>query len=228
MDDVAPVRSALRIALEAAEPPALVAASSAPLARPAYALRFGLAGPPGAVLLQRVETTVRLTRGDEPVLEYRAVEWEWFELAPVAEPRTDVHDFDARRDGWAPAAVAALLRAHGRRSPGGPARLEVTKRFRLGPGQLEAAVPAHRTAGGGAFGLLAEGEGEPSRVVLLVGPGRLDASAEARPRARAGQGRFVGAPLLAADERLVWEPATLAGQVERQGYHELLDSAPAC
>lgn len=207
--------------LVAATPDALLSASEAPLARPAYALRYALAGPPGATLVQRVETRVRLRRGDEVVVDYHAVEWEYFTLAPGApEARVDLHDFDARRDGWAPADVAALLRRRGRRAPDGPARLEVQKDFLLGPGEVEGARPAHITAGGGAFGLLAGGEGEAARVALVLSPGEdaVEAAPRPPPAPRIGVGRLLAGPRLGAVERLSFTPATLSGRVERRGY----------
>lgn len=207
--------------LVAATPDALLSASAAPLARPAYALRFALAGTPGATLVQRVETRVRLLRGDSVVVEYHAVEWEYFILAlGPPEARVDLHDFDARRDGWAPADVAALLRRRGRRAPDGPARLEVQKDFLLGPGDVVDPHPAHVTAGGGAFGLLAGGEGEAARVTLVLSPGGdpVEAAPRPPPVPRIGVGRLLAGPCLAAVERLSFTPATGSGRLERRGY----------
>ncbi|MBX3465627.1 MAG: hypothetical protein KF878_01865 [Planctomycetes bacterium] len=207
--------------LVAATPDALLGASEAPLARPAYALRYALAGTPGATLVQRVETRVRLLRGDSVVVEYHAVEWEYFTLAlGPPEARVDLHDFDARRDGWAPADVAALLRRRGRRAPDGAARLEVQKDFLLGPGEVDGPHPAHVTAGGGAFGLLAGGEGEAARVTLVLSPGGdpVEAAPRPPPAPRIGVGRLLAGPRLAAVERLSFTPATASGRVERRGY----------
>jgi len=205
--------------LVTAAPASLLSRTRAELERPGYALRFQVEGPPGAIALQRVETRVRLTHGDEVAVEYHAIAWEYFALGPAPEPRADVHDFDARRDGWAAGSIERLLRRQGRAAPAGSPRLEVTKELLLGPGVVEGVRPARRSPGGGAFGLLAEGEAEPSSACLwLVGE---PAPGAAREVERAGRGRFTDHPRLAAHERLVWTPATGTGWVERRGYEPI-------
>lgn len=219
-------RRGLRFTLVAAAPPALLAAPRACLDRPGYALRFALEGLPGGVVLQRVHTRVALWSGDRVLVEYRALEWEFFALAPAPEARADLHDFDARRDGWSPPTIERLLRRRGVAAPSAT-RLEVTKDLLCGPGVVEGAAPLCRTAGGGAFGLLEEGEGEPARVALTLADGP-DPAAPVRRVERTGRGRFAGAGRLAARERLEWSPATESGSIERWGYEPfvLLDSGP--
>lgn len=217
----------LRATLVAASPDALLGAPRASVARPGYALRYALEGSPGAVALQRVETRVALSHDDQVVVEYRALEWEYFVLGPAPERRDDLHDFDARRDGWSPPSIERLLRRSGCGASPGATRLEVTKELLLGPGVLEGAAPLLRTPGGGAFGLLEEGEGEATRVSIALAGGRAP-GAPTRPVERAGRARYVAGRRLAARERLVWSPATESGSVERWGYEPigLLDSAP--
>lgn len=200
-----------------ARPRELLGAPRAALRQAAYSVAYELAPPPGGCLLQRVETVVRFRRGERALATYRAVYWEYFQAgADPAELRRDEHDFQVDRDGWGPGPISRLLRRHGVEPGGGLARLECEKRFLLGPGLVEETAPALGTAGGGAFGWLAEVEGErPERTLLLDGEAR-DVSHVARPLPGpvAGRGRFTGPARLEARERLWFELATLGGEVE--------------
>lgn len=208
------------------EPPSLVDASprdlldgaAARVATAAYRLRWRVAGPPGCHALQRVETRVRFSRGERVLVAYHAVYWEFFAFGAVSEPRGDVHDFDLERDGWGPGALARLLRRRRVSAPAAPARLEVTKAFLFGAGDLEDAAAAHVTAGGGAFGFLEEVDGEPAQVALTVGDEPCPEGAAGLPGPRRGRAWLRPGSRWAAREELVFDFPLLEGRVERQGY----------
>lgn len=202
-----------------ASPRGLLEGTTARVTTAAYRLRWGLAGPPGSHALQRVETRVRFSRGDQVLVAYDAVYWEFFRFGDdPAEPRADVHDFDLTRDGWGPGPIARLLRRCGVTAPGDPARLEVVKRFTLGAGHVEDPAVAHVTARGGAFGFLAEVDGERAAVSLEVGGAPLPETAARLPGPRGGRGRLEPGVRWAAREGLVFDFLLLEGGVEREGY----------
>lgn len=208
------------------EPPSLVDASprdlldagAARVATAAYRLRWRVAGPPGTHALQRVETRVRFSRGERVLVAYHAVYWEFFAFGAASEPRGDVHDFDLERDGWGPGAIARLLRARRVTAPAAPARLEVTKTFLFGAGEVEGAAAAHVTAGGGAFGFLEEVDGEPAHVALDVGDAPWPDGAARLPGPRQGRARLDAGSRWSACERLTFDFPLLEGRVERRGY----------
>lgn len=202
-----------------ADPPALLAGASGPLSRARYRLLWSFEAEPGGCALQRVETTVRFLRGELVVVEYRAVYWEWFRFAREgAETRLDCHDFDLVRDGWGPDVVRRLARRLGRAAEGAaPARVRAEKRFLLGPGALEGERPRQTTPLGGGFGVLVEGEGEPSSLELTLEGVDARAGARPLPGPAAGRGRFTG-PCFACREEMEWGFATLGGRVTLTGY----------
>lgn len=204
-----------------AAPRSLLQAEEAALVRAKYGLTYALApGPGGSCALQRVETQVQLLRGEEPLLEYEAVYWEYYRFAMVEELRLDRHDFSAARDGWSPCRVGRLLRHH--RLPGGsgPTRLRVRKRFLLGPGQVQEGGIEQLTPGGGVFGYLEEAEGERPWVRLRLRGEPLDDAALPLPIARGGGALTAGADRLVAEERLEFGYATLSGLLTRVSYRQ--------
>lgn len=188
---------------------------------------YAIGLPAGACALQRVETRIRFLRGERVLAAYRSLYWEYFQAGrDPDEARHDVHDFDVERDGWGSGPIARLLRRRGLDPSGGGglARLECEKRFLLAPGQVEDAEPCLRTAEGGAFGYLAEVEGEATCRWLHLDQGEHDASEVATPLPGpvAGRGRLAGGPGWEAVERLSFELATLTGQVEVVPYRSLI------
>lgn len=173
-----------------------------------YRLVYALQGAPGAALLQRVETTIRaLDPAGAALIEYHGRYEELLRLDGQGAAR-DVHAFDLRRDRWDRAALRALLRAH--TPPGAPAaghvaRVELVKRFALGP----------CADGPPRSGVLA---GASARLVLR-GPGwELTLPAPAAPAAGAGAVSGAGQVAWRAEEWFGWGAASATGRLRTAGY----------
>lgn len=206
-----------------ASPRALLAAEQVALGRASYALTYALAPSPGACALQRVETRISFLRGEEALVEYHAMYWEFFRFAAddpgePPEPRLDLHDFHISRDGWGPDRVGRLLRRHRVAAAGGPTRLRLEKRFLLGLATVEGGGVTLATPRGGAFGLVGEAEGERPWLRLRVGGREVEDAAQPLPGPARGIAAFTPGPRLAAEERLEFGFATLSGQLTSTGY----------
>lgn len=205
-----------------ASPRALLAAEQVALGRASYALTYALSAPPGACALQRVETRVRFLRGEEVLVEYHAMYWEFFRFAAdpgdPPEARLDLHDFHISRDGWGPDRVGRLLRRHRVAAAGGPTRLHLEKRFLLGLATVDGGGVTLTTPRGGAFGLLEEAEGERRWLRLRVGGQDVEDAAQPLPGPARGAAAFTLDARLAAEERLEFGFATLSGLFTSTGY----------
>lgn len=209
-------------------PPQPAGAQRVALDRASFGLTYALDPLPGGCVLQRVETTIDFLRGDELLAAYEAMYWEYFRFAPAArEQRLDRHDFDLSRDGWGLDRINHLLRHHGLPAGGGPTRFRFQKRFLLGPADVGAdAAVLHTTPGGGAFGYLAEAEGERPWLRLRLREQELTGAALPLPAPAAGRGGFLGALRFEAWERLEFGFATLSGELVRQGYQPFTRPTP--
>lgn len=147
-----------------------------------YRRIYRLRGPAGEVAIQQVHTQIRLRCGEHTLADYAGTYAEWFRFDDDGElghlggrPVIDVHDFDLRRDAWDAMSLRRLTRerdlrdAQGRRcARSRELRLELTKRCWLGLGELDGAHPERTTPSGAAFGYLARGPLEASRVTLRL------------------------------------------------------------
>lgn len=219
------------------EPPRLIEAfprqlglsERAPLTRASFRLTYLLEPLPGQCLLQRVETRIWFLRGEVSLASFEAVYWEYFRFATGEDQaRLDRHDFSIHRDGWSPGRVNRLLHRHRLSTSGdGPTRLRFEKRFLIGPADVDPDAPVLLpTPAGGAFGYLAEAEGEPTRQRWCLRELELNDAALPLPGPAAGRGRFRGPLHLEAWERLEFGFATLSGTVERQGYQPFTRPTP--
>ncbi len=180
-----------------------------------YARSYEVDGRPGVCALQRVETRIRLWRGDQAVVDYWGRAFELFRWEEEDDVHLDVHDFDLRRDGWSAPRLRRLLRRHGVREPAGPARLEYAKSFTIGLAEAEGVVDAPRTPG---FGWVAEGPDGPTEARLLLVGGSTVPARAIPPRARAaGRARWVASEGWGVTERFGYVHALLRGSLDDGG-----------
>jgi len=127
-----------------------------------YWRNFAFASEPGSVWIQQVDTSVTCYTGQEPWLEFRNVYGEYFVLdgegglggPDLERPWLDLHAFDVLVDGWGRSGLRTWLAGQPGQERRPPARLEVTKRFRLVRGGLRDVDLPESHPQQGAFGYL--------------------------------------------------------------------------
>ncbi|MEZ6188070.1 MAG: hypothetical protein R3F62_24065 [Planctomycetota bacterium] len=180
--------------------------------------------------MQEVTTRVRYLCGEHPLVEFRAVYGEYFDLGArdalaedpdVSRDMRDAHAFDMAQDGWTLSALTKLLRTQRILDAEGrpcrcreAARIVCEKRFRLGPGVVEDSPPLKRN-GDQAFGFLLHGPREDARAELELQGGPDGTRRALRPTtpfpygaAGAGRGWFTADAGLELVERFSFAFAT--------------------